>query len=227
MTTFEVTGSGALALRRAGQAALIEQAYWGMEPFVIREATPEDLPAMLAIINTSTPHPYTLERYSEEIQQLKELMHFFRQWVLEDGRGRVAGTLSLFGLSATELFVRPVVAPESRNRGYGSALLDCALTARPHGAGALNAQVPDTNPEMRAWAEQRGFSFDFHRFESVLDLTTFDETSHASLPERLSSTGITFQDMGTLGQDEANWTRLYSFFIDRNQETPDWGRCRR
>lgn len=27
--------------------------------------------------------------------------------------------------------------------------------------------------------------------------------------------------MGTLGQNEANWTRLYPFFVDRNQEAPD------
>lgn len=128
-------------MRRVGQIARGDPTSWGMEPFVIREATPEDLPAMLAITNTSTSQPFTLEGLSEQTQHLRKVMPFFRQWVLEDGRGRVAGTPELFGRRQAELDVRPVVAPEAHHRGYGSALLGCALTALTEPVPSLHWSV--------------------------------------------------------------------------------------
>ncbi|PYE55764.1 hypothetical protein [Deinococcus yavapaiensis] len=79
----------------------------------------------------------------------------------------------------------------------------------------------DTNPATLKWAERRGFSLLFHRFESTLDLTTFDEAAHAEVERRVANAGVTLQDMRTLGGNEANWTRLYDFNADQLAETPD------
>ncbi|MFC4456670.1 GNAT family N-acetyltransferase [Deinococcus sonorensis] len=189
----------------------------------IREPTPDDLPALVAIINTDVVKPYTPETFAERTQDMRQQSGVFSQVVLDDGH-RLAGTALLTSapLTTEDLDLLLIVAPDACERGYGSALLTHICdTARALGARRLETSVRDTRPAVRDWAERRGFAFQLHRFESTLDLTAFDDTAHADLDGRLAHVGVTLQDMGTLGRDEANWTRLYSFFADRDQETPD------
>ncbi|MFC4456353.1 GNAT family N-acetyltransferase [Deinococcus sonorensis] len=194
-------------------------------PFTIRAPTPDDRPAIVDIINTNVPTPYTPDTFAERMHDLRHTSGFFQDWVLEEASGRVRGISALYGppLTTTALDLLLVVAPDARRRGYGSALLHHALDrARAQGAGRLEVSVRDLNPDSRAWADRRGFSLRFHRFESSLDLPAFDDAAHADLEGRRTRAGITWQDMDTLGRDEANWARLYTFFADRMWESPDY-----
>ncbi|WP_019588116.1 GNAT family N-acetyltransferase [Deinococcus apachensis] len=193
-------------------------------PFTIREPTPDDLPAIVAIINTEEAKPYTPEAFAQRTQEIRQQCGFFQEWVIENDRDRITGTVRLHSppLPTQEFGFQLVVAPNARERGYGSALLARVLdSARAQGAERLETEVRETNPASRAWAERRGFSLHFHRFESALDLTTFDEAAHTDLQGRLASADITWQDMDVLGRDEANWTRLYTFFAERDYDSPD------
>ncbi|PYE53893.1 GNAT family N-acetyltransferase [Deinococcus yavapaiensis] len=192
--------------------------------YTIRDVQPNDLAVYTAIVNTEETEPLTPEHLAELERITRERAIFRQRWVLEDAEGHMQGTASLFNFPVQPgaFYLTLVVTPEARGRGYGAALLTHAHdVALARGARTLQGSVRDINSASRAWAEQRGFSLLFHRFESTLDLTTFDEAAHAEVERRVADAGITFEDMRTLGNDEANWSRLYDFYADRNVETPD------
>ncbi|PYE49465.1 GNAT family N-acetyltransferase [Deinococcus yavapaiensis] len=193
--------------------------------YTLRDAHPDDLAAYVAILNTDETEPYTPQAFAESERFPRQIASYFQRLVLEDADGNVQGTAVLFtnAMRPGVFITHPVVAPDARGRGYGEALLTRVLDlALAQGAHTLEVSVRDVNPEGRAWAERRGFALHFHRFESTLDLTTFDEAAHADVERRVADAGITFEDMRTLGSDEANWSRLYDFRNDRVAETPDY-----
>ncbi|PYE51956.1 GNAT family N-acetyltransferase [Deinococcus yavapaiensis] len=193
--------------------------------YTIRDAHPGDLAAYVTILNTDETYLYTPQAFVEAERFPRQIASSFQRLVLEDAEGRVQGTAVLFtnAMRPGVFMMRPVVAPDARRRGYGEALFKHAYeTALAQSGRTLEVSVRDVNPEGRAWAQRRGFTLHFHRFESTLDLTTFDEAAHADVTQRVADAGITFEDMRTLGSDEANWSRLYDFNADRTQETPDY-----
>lgn len=90
-------------------------------------------------------------------------------------------------------FTRIVVAPEFRRQGLGADLYERLVTlTRRDGATVLVTEVRDNEAASQAWAADRGFRVDRHLFESVLDLTTFDDSRFAGVVESVVAGGIRF-----------------------------------
>ncbi len=87
-----------------------------------------------------------------------------------------------------------------RGQGIGSMLFARALTlATEQRAAILATQVRDDQPESLAFAERRNFHVERHIFESVIDLSIFDQSRFTGLIEDIEATGIRFFSLGDAG----------------------------
>ncbi|MNI47872.1 Acetyltransferase (GNAT) family protein [compost metagenome] len=100
---------------------------------------------------------------------------FFKRIILTINN-EVVGRAQLMhatGMTPKGFFSQTIIVDTvHRGRGYGQlleeALAQWVLEEQPIG---LQTVVRDNHPEARAWAEHRGFTFNSHQFESILDLT--------------------------------------------------------
>jgi len=79
-----------------------------------------------------------------------------------------------------------IVDPIMRNQGIGSKLYEAIEHwAKSAGASKLNFEVPDNAPESIQFAKHRGFEIQRHYFESVLDLSQYDQPILVHLNEAI------------------------------------------
>lgn len=189
---------------------------------VIRDATRDDAHGIVEVMNTFAVVPHTVEDFLRQEELEARRGQFRHRWVLERD-GRVEATAFLFWFpffAPDELGAGIVVRPEARGHGDGSALLNVLIGfARARGATRLQGNVRDTEPELRAWAERRGFALHVHRFSSVLDLTSFDPAPHAHVLDRVRAAGIALRDMQ--GASDDAWDRLHVLYADLLAQAPD------
>lgn len=96
-----------------------------------------------------------------------------------------------------------VVDPAWRRRGVG-ALIWQALRERlaAEGATRIEFQIRENEPEGARFAQARGFALERRRFESTLDLASFDEMRFAGVIERLEAGGARFFSLADVGDTE-------------------------
>lgn len=114
-----------------------------------------------------------------------------------------------------------IVDAAHRGRGYGQ-MLDEALAQwvqdeQPIG---LQTAVRDNNPEARAWAERRGFTYKSHQFESVLDLTSFPLETIDAGARSSESHGISFRTFEHFSLED-DMERVYQVVKQLSGDTPD------
>jgi ribosomal protein S18 acetylase RimI-like enzyme len=158
----------------------------------IREAIEADEVALLGLWNLSEPEPMNLE-YWRSVLEVRGLEGFpLRVAGVEDGSVIAFGML-MVPPSAAPGWVRAVVIvdPARRESGRGEELWRYLLSD-PVAAGApmLTADVRDNDPGSRSWAEARGFGLWAHRFQSVLDVESFDAAPFASAIAAVEASGI-------------------------------------
>ncbi len=142
----------------------------------------------------------------------------FFQRVVADQEGRVVGAATLellpppFG-RAGWLSYNLIVDREQRGQGVGRMLESfLAPVIAERATAGLDAEVRDTDLDSRAWAERRGFSLYAHRFESVLDLSTFDPGPYRPAVERARETGLRFVTMADVPREDGA-RQMYDFFV--------------
>ncbi len=114
-----------------------------------------------------------------------------------------------------------VVAPGARGQGLGSQMYaDAEAFACEHGARELEAEVPENSAQGQQFAQRRGFLVDRHMFESVLDLTTFDETPHRVVLDAAAAAGIRFFSLAEAGNTLKNQRKLYELNRDAAADNP-------
>jgi len=101
-----------------------------------------------------------------------------------------------------------MVDPAYRNQGIGAQLYDHALRqAEALGAKTYYASVRENQPYALRFAEARGFTIQRYKFESTIDLHTFDETPFAGLVE--SAAGIRYFSLADMGDTEEARRKLH------------------
>ena len=107
-------------------------------------------------------------------------------------------------------YIKVIVAPEARAHGLGAKMYDEALrVAREHNATHLESTVRESDRVSLRFAERRGFQVERHLFESVLDLTNFDEHRFEDLMARIRAEGFRFFSLAEVGLTDENQHKLY------------------
>lgn len=179
--------------------------------------TPADAPAWVALTNPLLGRNTPPERLLAE--DTRERLSY--RWVVYDGPNLVGvARLNSFAFIPPDFLQASIlVAPEYRGRGIGSQLWNTLAYAMPAETRGLSADVADTDPHSRGWAERRGFRQHVHRYASELDLTAFDETPFAPDWARLAAQGVRIGDMTEADSDaEARFVGVISELLTH---TPD------
>ena len=182
----------------------------------VRPYTPDDAPAVLALVNQARNLPFGREQFLQADARRDPTGFFHRVVADQDG--------SVVGVATLELvpppFGRPgwlsyslIVDREHWGRGIARALESfLAPVVAERATAGIDTEVRDTDPESRAWAERRGLSLNAHRFESVLELSTFDPAPHRPALERAQDTGLRFVTMADVPGEDGE-RRMYDFFV--------------
>lgn len=119
----------------------------------IRAGSPADVPRALAIWRAAVDatHGFLTPEDRREIDRMvaDEFLPQAELWLAEDGDGRVVGFLVMEGEEIDALFVDPAV----HGWGYGTALVEHALTLSPHATVEASEQAGNALP----FYEARGF----------------------------------------------------------------------
>ena len=103
-----------------------------------------------------------------------------------------------------------VVSLNHRHQGIGSQLYQQVEDVSPASAiHELRASFPDTLPESRAFAENRGFTLISHSIGMQLELGKLDLQPFLELATDLERQGYEFTSMQALGNTEADQRKLY------------------
>jgi RimJ/RimL family protein N-acetyltransferase len=179
----------------------------------IRQAEPAaDFPRIAELLSSHEPEPVTAEQLWEWERRMSA-DRIRRRLVAVASDGAIVG----YGYIDHETWMRPgrfelwaLVDPARRGAGIGAALYDHAQQlAVAHGATSFGSEVRDDDPASLRFAERRGFRIDGHTFESILDLTAFDDQRFAGAIEVAEATGIRFFTMADLGDTAEAKRKLY------------------
>jgi [ribosomal protein S18]-alanine N-acetyltransferase len=122
----------------------------------LRRAVAADLDAVVTIERASfTDPPWSRESFSALIDSPRAYFTV----ACESPVGRVVGYVVAWFVADEAEIANLAVAPDRRDRGVGSRLLDAALTeARLAGARVVHLEVRDSNAAARALYGSRGFT---------------------------------------------------------------------
>ena len=126
----------------------------------IRLAVSEDVPAMLAIEQASFSDPWTEEtiRSTLSLERMRVLVAEERGDEAADGVGRLAGYVVALVVGDEGEIADLAVAPKSRRRGLGRALLDRMLVDLAEmGVRSLYLEVRESNHAAKTLYDSRGF----------------------------------------------------------------------
>ena len=127
---------------------------------------------------------------------------------------RVVGTSSLRRGPWTpdgQLVVSIAVAPELQHTGIGSALFaDVLAYATRWGATMLVTVIDDQTPQVRHFAEQRGFGLRQHWVSWRLQLATFQEAPFIPALTEAADRGIRFSSFAEAPATETAQQQLYA-----------------
>ena len=171
-----------------------------------------DLHQVAALISAAEPEPVTAAMVRDrEARRGPGAVRAWRVAVADSGR--------IVGLSDTgrqpwqpagHFGLRVIVGPAQREQGIGGRLYEEALAfARAHGATRLETTIGDDDAASRRFVERRGFVVDRHIFESILDLTAFDEDRFAGVVAAVAAGGIRFFSLADAGNTPEAQRRLY------------------
>lgn len=179
----------------------------------IRIADPRtDFPRIAELRTLSERYPVTPDELREdEHRQIAGKIR--RTSVAVDSEIRIVGySLAAHYPSepAGHFHVSLAVDPTLRKQGIGASLYYDALSfVRSEGATLLHCEVREESPESLRFAQRRGFHIRRHAIESVLELSTFDESRFAGLVEGVEAAGIRFFSFADAGNTLEAERKLY------------------
>src|SRR5512143_3255140 len=181
--------------------------------FHFREYRPGDIPANVEINNRVYPDdPSTVEN-EEYFESIYPPDNPRLRYAVENSAGKFIGVgvcVLPFWQSAPGVYmVWIVLDPDWRRRGIGRTLLAKFETyARQQGAERLRTDCREDMDDSIAFLKAQGFTNYGLRFESQLDLTTFDESKFGDVIERAKAAGYEFTTLAAERLINANADRL-------------------
>jgi len=188
----------------------------------IRSATPDDVPAVVGVLNAVLPPPEHVTeaslRFDDEMIRPDEA--FARVVALEDGAIVASGQAWNSHLWPRHRFMLAIaVHPASRRRGIGSEL-ERRLRKFSASAGGteLTAIIRENDSVSRGFLERRAYREAYQRFEMELDVSTFDWTRFAGWRSMLG--GLRLTNLVEFGATEANLRKLFDLSTALSPDVP-------
>lgn len=162
--------------------------------YTIRPSTSDDYQAIADLVNASKPNfPLTAERLKADDDKRPAHLRFGR-WVVEQNN-------QLIGVSAFAQYsynyepgvytMSVRIHPDHEHHGIGRALYETVEQASiADGATRLKGQVNEGKPRGMKFAQAAGYMEYARRFDTILDLTTFDSTPYEGVVEGVLAQGI-------------------------------------
>jgi len=192
--------------------------------FSIRTFNPAtDYPRHVEIINTIEEEPVTVTLL-QNWDSLRPPENPYRRIVAVDATNRViavADCLQPQFRAVGDFNMHVLVDPAFKGHGLGSRLFEqmCQF-AEECGSYRLFSQVRDDQPEALRFAEQRKFVVDRHIFDSILDVTAFDESPYTGVIEAIEATGISFTTLAAVGDSPENRQKLFALNHETAKDIP-------
>ena len=191
-----------------------------------REFRGADIPALVEIRTRATPdNPGSQERM-EYFEKTYPADNPRLRTIVENAAGKCIGQgsceRSTFISVPGMYFLWIIVDPDYRRRGIAQALLPrFEAYARAQGMDKLWASCHEDQDYSIRFLEKAGFYLLGQRFESMLDLTTFDEGRFAGALERLQAAGFEFTNLvdERAINPQADWL-LYEIDAETGGEVP-------
>ncbi len=194
---------------------------------IMRLADPDtDYDGIAALWNELEPEPVSANQLREWDAPAQGKLRR-RMAAFVDGKMVGYGFVARNGFDANGRYqVWVGVSPNWQRQGIGGQLYDEALSfVQKQAASKLTTDVRDNNPYALRFAEQRGFTISHHRFESILDLHSFDPRPFARVVEVVSNSGIRFSNLAKEGDSEEARRKLYQLnrvtYLDEPGNTGD------
>ncbi|CAG0935516.1 hypothetical protein TFLX_04357 [Thermoflexales bacterium] len=191
-----------------------------------REFRSEDIPAWVDIRNRTAPDDLRTIEQVEYNEKTYPADNPRRRYAVENAAGK------LIGLGACEqplhlkvpgmYFMWITVDPDWRRRGIAQALLlQLAEYAQQQAAQKLWTTCKEDQDYSIRFLQRAGFTNFGLRFESQLELTTFEESRFAGAIERVAQAGVEFTDLAAerLVNPDADW-QVYELERDTGAEVP-------
>jgi RimJ/RimL family protein N-acetyltransferase len=188
----------------------------------IRAYTPSDTLAFIALLQRQDNDPITLEAFTQSEERHDSNTALWR--VLLEEHGNIVGCAELSMRPSTPIGWRDlkiIVSQEAEGQGFGQRLLEEVLVqAQTQGLVGFEISVRDNDNPSRTWLEKRGFEFDFHRFESELNLLEFEPSAFANVVTRAKNHGIRFATRADF-LDDSSLHALHALDNQLFLDTPD------
>jgi len=120
---------------------------------IIRDMSPSDLEAVLALEHEIFPTPWTQEIFEYEMRRTERALY-----LVVEVRGKIVGYLGAQALGDEVHLTNMAVVPGLRRRGIGTALLlECLHRGIEQGARWMTLEVRENNHEAREFYRCFGF----------------------------------------------------------------------
>ena len=189
----------------------------------LRDLNEADLPALADLVNQVYVEPMGLSQLMDWYNRQPE-GQIRRCRIAVDNAGQMIGYNLLQHEPWEEdglFYVEVIVEPACQGQGLGRYLYNDAVTAvSPLNIKKLKGDVRDDKPEWLRFAQHRGFTIRRHWFESVIDLSGFDERPFAGLVESVEATGIRFFSLADVGDTEEARRKLHAVNTAVSADSP-------
>jgi GNAT superfamily N-acetyltransferase len=194
----------------------------------IRDFTPEDYPATVAINNAIFANRQaTVQDFAELDQNMANAGFPMRRWLaVEDGRVVGMGEYAQYPWTHEpgKFIIDVRVLPGYRRRGFGAALYDTVTAVlAPLAAKKLQTRTREDFDETLRFLEARGFVEGWREGEAHLDVAAFDPAPYADLGDKLAASGIEIKTMRELSGDPDLSRKLYDLTTETVVDIPgEW-----
>ncbi len=182
----------------------------------IRDSTRDDAEVVTEIVNWGLPEPNGVEQVRERLHAPSTARDEWRL-VAETDEARSGAQIVGYGHALRDEWMAPglfwthiAVAVPAQRQGIGSTIYAALLDwTRARSATTLLAAAYDHLPQSALFAEHLGFRIERHIFESILDLSAFDERPFLGALDTAQAAGIRFATLADLGDTEEARRKLW------------------
>lgn len=127
--------------------------------FSVRLATPADVPAVIALVNSAFAVETFLHGTRTDEERLAEMMRAGHLLVAEEGPGDIAAAVYIELRGARGYFGMLSVDPARQGRGYGRRMVEAAEDfCRTRGCAAMDITVLSLRPELPPLYRKLGYT---------------------------------------------------------------------